>query len=168
MRRIRFACVFIIPLLSAANAAEDGCEKFAWPLARERSWFAASEKLSVAAGESLAAIPNAAFTVRLQPGTEAAFALPPERKPKSDGWFGGIVRLPALGQAGIYQITVSDEAWIDIVQEDRYARSVGSTGRSDCPGLRKSVRLELGPAPFVVQLSAVAIPVIVVAIRHAE
>jgi hypothetical protein len=168
MRRIGFVCAIVIPMLSPASAAEDGCEKFAWPLARGRAWFAASEKASVAAGESLTAIPNGAFTVRLQRGTEASFGLPPERKPRSDEWFGGIVRLPALGRAGIYQVTVSDEAWIDVVQDDRYVRSVGSTGRSDCPGLRKSVRLELGPAPFVVQLSAVAIPIIVVAISRAE
>src|SRR5260370_12062470 len=81
MRRIRFACVFVIPLLSAASAAEDGCEKFAWPLSRERGWFAAPEKASVAAGASLTAIPNAAFTVRLQPGTQAPSSLPPETKP---------------------------------------------------------------------------------------
>jgi hypothetical protein len=168
MRRIGFVCVIAILLLSAASAAEDGCEKFAWPLARERAWFAASEKASVAAGEFLTAIPNGAFTVSLQPGSEASFLLPPERKPRSDRWFGGIVRLPALSSAGIYQVTVSDEAWIDVVQDDRYARSVGSTGRSDCPGLRKSVRLELGPAPFAVQLSAVATPIIAIAITRAD
>ena len=168
MRRIGFVCVIVIPMLSPASAAEDGCKKFAWTLSRERAWFVASEKASVAAGESLPAIPNGAITVRLQRGTEASFALPPERKPRSDEWFGGIVRLPALGRAGIYQVTVSDEAWIDVVQGDRYVRSFGSTGRSDCPGLRKSVRLELGPAPFVVQLSAVATPIIVLAISRAD
>ena len=132
MHRIGFVCVIVIQLLSAASEAEEGCEKFAWSLSRERAWFAASEKAAVVAGESLTAVPNAAFNVRLQPASEASFVLPPERKPRSDGGFGGIVRLPALDRAGIYQITVSDEAWIDVVQDDRYARSVGSTGRSDC------------------------------------
>lgn len=42
-----------------------------------------------------------------------------------------------------------------MVQNDRYARSVGSTGRSDCSGVRKSVRFELTAAPFVLQLSGV-------------
>jgi hypothetical protein len=168
MRKISFLCVIVIPLLSPASAAEEGCGKFAWPLSRERAWFAASEKTTVAAGESLTAIPNAAFAVKLQPGSEASFALPPERKPRSEAWFGGIIRLPAINRVGIYQVTLSDEAWIDIVQDGRYARSVGSTGRSDCPGMRKSVRLELGPAPFIVQLSAVATPVIVIAIAQVE
>jgi hypothetical protein len=168
MHRIGFVCVIVIQLLSAASEAEEGCEKFAWSLSRERAWFAASEKAAVVAGESLTAVPNAAVNVRLQPASEASFVLSPERKPRSDGGFGGIVRLPALDRAGIYQITVSDEAWIDVVQDDRYARSVGSTGRSDCSALRKSVRLELGPAPFVVQLSAVATPIIVMAIGRAD
>jgi hypothetical protein len=168
VRHIGFVCVSAIALLSPASAAEDGCEKFAWPLSRERAWFAAPDKRSVAAGESLAALPNGGFIVRLQPGSEASFALPPERKPRSEGWFGGIVRLPAPSRPGILQVTVSDEAWIDVVQDGRYVRSIGSTGRSDCPGLRKSIRFELGPTALAVQLSAVAMPTIVVAIARAD
>jgi hypothetical protein len=76
MSRIGFVCGTVILLFSAANAAEDGCQKFAWPVARERDWFAALDKASVATGESLPAIPNAAFTVRPRPRSEAVFALP--------------------------------------------------------------------------------------------
>ena len=137
-------------------------------MASEQAWFAAPDKHIFATGDALAALPKAAFTVKLLPAGEAAFALPPERKPRSDRWFGGMLRLPALDRAGIYQVTLSEEAWIDIVQDGRYARPVGSTGRSDCPGIRKSVRLELGPSPFVAQLSAVATPVIVMAIVQPE
>jgi hypothetical protein len=168
MRYVGFLCVPLLISFLQVSAAEDGCCKFAWSLARERDWFASPEKLSVGVGQTLAAIPNGAFTVKLQPGDEAWFELPPERKPKSETWFGGSVRLPALERGGIYQVTVSDEAWIDVVQEHRFARSVGSTGRSDCAGVRKSVRLELGPAPFTVQLSAVAIDAIVLAIGQGE
>ena len=94
--------------------------------------------------------------------------MPPERKPKVERWFGGMIRLAAPEKPGIYQVTLSEEAWIDVVQDGRYARSVGSTGRSDCPGLRKSVRLELGAAPFVLQLSGVAAEQVVVAINPRE
>jgi hypothetical protein len=82
--------------------AEDGCDKFAWPLAHERALFAATEKPSVKAGETFAAIPKDAFVLCLQAGADAAFAMPPERKPKSEKWFGGTVRLPALDKPGIY------------------------------------------------------------------
>ncbi len=90
--------------------------------------------------------------------------MPPERKPKSERWFGGMLRLPALDKPGIYQVTLSEEAWIDVVQDGRYARSVGSTGRSDCPTLRKSVRLDLGAAPFVLQISGVTSESVVIVI----
>jgi hypothetical protein len=92
------------------------------------------------------------------------FALPPERRPKGERWFGGMLRFPAPEQPGIYQVTPSDEAWIDVVQEGRYARSVGSTGCGDCPGLHKSVRFELSVAPFVMQISGVTSESVVIAI----
>ena len=162
------AVLALLVLLAPANAADDGCEKFAWSLARERAWFAASDKVNVAAGATLATLPKAALAIRLQPASQAAFELTPERKPRLEQWFGGTVRFPALERSGIYQVTLSDEAWIDIVQDGRYARSVGSTGRSDCPGLRKSLRLELGSAPFTLQVSGVPSDAIVVAISPSE
>jgi len=136
--------------------AEDGCDKFAWSLARERTLFSATDQPMVNAGEALSGLPKTAITLRLQPGTEAAFTMPPERKPKAERWFGGMLRLPAPNKAGIYQVTLSEEAWIDVVQDGHYARSVGSSGRSDCPGLRKSVRFDLSAAPAVLQISGVA------------
>jgi len=155
---------FIITTLLTPAAADDGCGKFAWSLAREQALFAAADKPNVKAGETLATIPKSAFILHLQPGADAAFAMPPKRKSKSERWFGGMLRLPALDKPGIYQVTLSEEAWIDVVQDGRYARSVGSTGRSDCPTLRKSVRLDLGATPFVLQLSGVTSGSVVIAI----
>jgi hypothetical protein len=158
----------LVAQLVPASAADDGCEKFAWSLARERAWFAASDKTSVAAEDTLAAVPKGAFIVRLQPASQASFALPPERKPRSDQWFGGILRFPAIERPGIYQVTLSEEGWIDVIQSDRYARSVGSSGRSDCIGVRKSIRLEMERKPFILQLSGVVSDTIAVAIGPAE
>ena len=148
--------------------ADEGCDKFAWPLARERAQLTAADKPQVKAGETLPAMPASAFTLALQPGAEAAFAMPPERKSRSETWFGGALHFPALARPGIYQVTLSEEAWIDVVQDGRYARSVGSTGRGDCPGLRKSVRLDLSAAPFVLQISGVSTTAVIVAIGARE
>src|SRR6476660_3145353 len=125
------ASLLLCALLDPAVADEGGCEKFAWSLARERAWFAASDKITVASGNTLAALPKQAVVIHLKPQNEASFDLPPERKPKSDRGFGGIVRFPGIGRPGIYQVTLSEEAWVDVVQDGRYARSVGSSGRSD-------------------------------------
>ena len=154
----------LMALLAPASAADDGCEKFAWSLSRERVAFAAADKTSLGAGETLTALPAGALVIRLQPAAEAKFAMPPERKPKTEQWHGGMLRFPALAKSGIYQITLSDEAWIDVIQNGRYARSVGSTGLGDCPGVRKSLRLDLDQSPFVLQLSGVSPDAITIAI----
>jgi hypothetical protein len=161
------ACI-LISTVPAVFAQDAGCDKFAWSLMHERALFSAADKRPVEAGTELTSIPAAAIALSLQPAAQASFVLPPERKPKSESWFGGVLRLPAPEKAGSYQVTLSQEAWIDVVQDGRYARSIGSTGRSDCSGLRKSVRFELSAAPFVVQLSGVATEAVVVAISHAN
>jgi hypothetical protein len=167
MQRLTLAAAALIALLSPAFA-DNGCGKFAWPLAREQALFVAADKASVNAGAVLATIPKTAFVVHLQPGAQAVFAMPPERQPRSERWFGGAIHFPTLDKPGIYQVTLSEEAWIDVVQDNRYARSVGSTGRGDCPGLRKSVRLDLAAAPFVLQISGVASESVDVAVGARE
>lgn len=163
MLRLSFLAAALIVSLGPA-AADDGCEKFAWSLARERAAFAAPDKPAIAAGEALTALPEGAVVIRLQPGMQVAFAMPPERKSRTEPWHGGMVRLPALPKPGIYQITLSDDAWVDVIQNGRYARAVGSTGRGDCPGVRKSVRLDLDASPVVLQVSGVVADAIAVTI----
>jgi hypothetical protein len=168
MLRSGLVAIALLALLGPAKAADDGCEKFAWSLARERAAFAAAGKTTIAAGETLAALPAGALVIRLQPAAQASFEMSPERKPRTEQWHGGMVRLPALAKPGIYQITLSDDAWIDVIQNGRYARSVGSTGRSDCPGVRKSVRLDLDASPVVLQVSGVAPDAIAITIGAVE
>lgn len=168
MLRSGLAALALMASLVSADAADDGCEKFVWPLSRDRAAFAAADKPAVAGGGTLTALPTGAFVLRLQPAAQASFAMPPERKPKTEPWHGGMVGFPAPAKPGIYQITLSDEAWIDVIQNGRYARSVGSTGRSDCPGVRKSLRLDLDRSPLVLQLSGVAPEAIVIAISAVE
>ena len=154
MRGILF--IAAAALLSAGAAqADDGCAKFAWPLDKERAALAAPDKETVKAGDTLAAWPKAALAVTLRPGPDGDLAMPPERKPKAETGYGGVIRLPAPGKAGVYQVALSDEAWVDVVQDGRYLRSVAHSGRTDCPGLRKVVRFELSAAPVVLQLSGV-------------
>jgi hypothetical protein len=167
MGRTIFTTTLFFALQAGVCLAEDGCDKFNWPLTREQAQLAVPDKASVKAGDTLTAAPKGAFVLNLQPNSEAAlaaYALPPERKPKAETWFGGIVRLPAVEKPGVYQVTLSDEAWIDVVQDGHYAHSTAFSGRHDCPGMRKSVRFELSASAFVVQISGVAANKISVAI----
>jgi len=153
---IRSACGLALAFSLASPAfAADGCDRFAWPLTQERQQLAAAQTVTAKAGDMLAGLPRSALVFHLAPPGDARFAMPPERKPKMATWFGGALSLPAPAESGIYQITLADEAWVDLVQNGRYARSVGSTGRSDCPGVRKSVRFEVTASPFVLQVSGV-------------
>ncbi len=136
-------------------AADDGCEKFAWPLARERAMLAAADRPALSSGAGIAAWPEGAVQLNLIQGPDPAFALVPERPMRDVRLYSGTIRYAAPAKAGIYQVTVSDDGWIDLVQDGRYARAVGSSGRRDCPGLRKSVRVELSASPFVFQISNV-------------
>lgn len=156
MRGIFFIAAMATLLSFGVAQADDGCNKFAWPLDKERAALAAADKQPAKAGDTLAAWPTAALALTLRPGPEADFVMPPERKPKADTWYGGVVRLPAPGKPGLYQIALSDEAWVDVLQNGRYLHSVSHSGRADCPGLRKVVRFELSAAPVVLQMSGVA------------
>jgi hypothetical protein len=176
------AFVMVRSILAAVNAValtlagappaqaqdDEGCGKFAWPLARERGWFAVSGNPPVADGATIAAMPAGAIVVRLDRGAQAKFVQPPERKPRSEDSFGGAVRLPAPASDGLFQITVSQDAWVDVTQDGQFLRSAGSTGRGDCPGVRKSIRLNLRAVPLILQFSAVAAETIQFAITPVE
>jgi hypothetical protein len=158
--RLTLACALAFWTCATDALAEDGCAKFAWPVAQEREALIAQSQPELPSGASIERSQGQAFKLLLHLPDEAGFAMPPERKPRIENWRGGIVRLPAPPQAGVYQITLSDEAWVDVVQNGGYAKSIGSSSRSDCPGLRKSIRFEVGSGPIVLQISGASVEVI--------
>ena len=54
---------------------------------------------------------------------------------------------------GAYQVTLSGEGWIDLVQNSAALDSTDHSGAKNCPGLRKSVRFKVGAAPVTLQIS---------------
>ena len=122
-------------------------------MTQEREALTAPTISTLTSGSSVDPEQTRAFRLGLREAADANFVMPPERKPRIETWRGGVVHFPAPPRAGVYQLTLSDEAWVDVVQDGRYARAVGSSGRSDCPGVRKSVRFELSDQPFAIQIS---------------
>ena len=160
------SALFVVCIASAAHAEDNaGCDKFKWSVARERAWFAAGAK-PVAAGAELA-LADQAYAVALVPDESAGFVLPPERAPKP-GAFGGVLKIAALPKAGLYEITLSDEAWIDVVQSGASVKSSDFSGQKNCPGVRKSVRFPLAAGPATVQISNAASAAIQLAIAPAQ
>jgi hypothetical protein len=175
LRSIELHCggVLIAALLLAFPAsAEDmsSCAAFKWPLDKERAAFANEAMETVTSGARPGAFKEQAFAFKLLPAESVKFAVPPGGKPKpgSAASNGGVATFEAPAKAGAYQVTLSGEGWIDVVQNGTALKSAAHSGAKNCPGLRKSVRFELQAAPVVLQLSAVPEAVVKVAIRPVE
>jgi hypothetical protein len=142
---------FLVALLAAAPALaqeQAGCDKFKWPLDRERGLLVSAPQ--VASGGGMA---QAAVTLTLVPLTDAKLPAAPSRAPKYPGSYAGFVRASAPASAGTYRITLSHGAWIDVIQEGHALKSVAFTGAKGCNGIAKSVKFDLAAAPFVIELS---------------
>ena len=145
------ACVLALLAVHEA-AAEDGCRQFAWSVERELELFADGFVVDV---ESEPALPkDGVFSLLLQPVAAVIYLVPPERG-RDDG-LGGVVTLEWIS-AGRYQVTLSGEAWIDAVQNERRLPMLASTGRNDCPGVRQSVQFEVDSVPLTLQFGGATI-----------
>jgi hypothetical protein len=145
-------CIGVGPAFADEPA---GCDKFKWPLDKERATLTGTDLPKVASGSQIAWPLPFATSFALVPLNEAKFPIAPERAPKSNDSFAGFMQVPAPPKPGIYKITLSAEGWIDVVQNGERTRSVTATGVTGCAGVRKSVKFHLVAAPFTVQLSGI-------------
>lgn len=156
------------PKEAPANATPSGCAAFKWPLDAERRAFDSADLAKVASGAARGGWREQAFALALQPDADVAYTLPPAKKRKDAQRFGGLVAFAAPANPGTYQVTLSGEAWIDLVQQGSALKTVDHSGVKDCPGLRKSVRFTVGDAPVVLQISGAPAESIKVAIRPVD
>jgi len=156
-------CVSAAPALAQEPV---GCDKFKWPLDKERATLTGSDLPRLASGSRVKWPLPFATTVTLLPFAHAKFSLPPERAPKSNDSFAGFIELTAPAQSGTYKITLSSEGWIDVVQGGQRLKSIAATGATGCDGVRKSVKFELSAAPLTVQFSGIEASSVGVAISR--
>jgi hypothetical protein len=132
-----------------------GCDKFKWPLDKERATLNGTDLPKVTSGDRVAwPLPWAAI-VALVPFADAKLPLAPERAPKSPASFAGFIQAPALPHAGTYTFTLSSEGWIDVSQNGQFVKSSAFSGAQGCEGIRKSVKFDLTAAPYTIELSSV-------------
>lgn len=146
---------FIICALSASSAfaAEPvGCDKFKWPVDRERAAISAPDISKLQSGNDAPIAGAALFSLR--PEANAALPKPPERAQKPET-FAGFINLKSLA-AGTYEIVVSDYAWIDVLQAGNYLKPMDHSGATGCDGIRKIMKFKVGAGDAVVQFSGVA------------
>lgn len=156
--------LLLVAATPAFAADPVGCDKFKWPMDKELAALTAPSLPKLAAGAE-APPPPTAVTVALQPIAGATLPKPPER-PQKPNTYAGFLRASA-GSAGLYTVTISDYAWIDVIQNDAYLKPKGFSGVTGCDGARKSVRFDLAAGPVTIQFSGVAKDAISVAFMPA-
>jgi len=158
------------PTKQTPQNAAGGCAAFKWPLDKERQAFDDAGIEQVASGAARGGLKEQAFVLALHPDTDVPYTLPPARRKKEadSPRFGGILAFSAPEKPGTYQVTLSGEGWIDLIQQGASLKAADHSGVRDCPGLRKSVRFAVDSIPVVLQISGVPEQSIKVAIRPAD
>ncbi|CCB67853.1 conserved protein of unknown function [Hyphomicrobium sp. MC1] len=165
------AGVAMLAIVSPAPAAETGgCNSFAWSLATELKWMKASDSEAVKSGAKLPQPPAKAMSLALEPMSAVSFPVAPTGRLKPQGEaYGGVVTFDSPSSApGAYQFSLEAPAWIDVIQNGKALKSTAHSGKTDCDGVRKSVRFDLDPGPFTVEISNVKKDAIKFTIRQAE
>lgn len=151
MRKYLFALLLLGTAPTFAAEEPSGCDKFKWPIERDRAALTAPDRAKLASGSEQAAVPASAITLGLVAPQEAKLPVPPERAPK-DGTFAGFTSIKAA-KAGLYTISLSAGAWVDVMQDGHFLRPVAFSGATDCDGIRKTMKYEFSDKPFVLQIS---------------
>jgi hypothetical protein len=167
--RIALLIGFVLLGTASALAAEEpsGCDKFKWPIERERAALTAPDRVKLSSGGELAAVPATAITISLVAPAEAKLPTPPERAPK-EGTFAGSASFKNAPKPGLYTVSLSAGAWIDVVQDGHALKPKGFSGATDCVGIRKTMKYEISASPFVLEISGARENALSVAILPSE
>jgi hypothetical protein len=167
MRAPLLVALMLLGAVPAWAADEpSGCDKFKWNIDQERAALTSPDRVKLASGAELAAVPSTGMTVSLTAPADAKLPTPPERAPK-EGTFAGFISVKSI-KAGIYTVSMPTGAWIDLVQDGHVLKPKAFSGATDCDGIRKTVKFELSASPFVLQLSGTRDNSISVAILPSE
>jgi hypothetical protein len=168
MRATFFAALLLLGAAPVWAAEEpSGCDKFKWDIVRERAALTAPDRAKLASGSEQAALPSSGMTLALTAPAEAKLPMPPERAPK-EGTFAGFTRFKTAPKAGLYTISLSAGAWVDVVQDGHFLKPKAFSGATDCDGIRKTMKYELSASPFVLQISGLKDQSVSIAILPAQ
>lgn len=152
MRVVAYMTFGLLALGAALpGAARATCQDFEWPLGNELAFFSTPGSPDVAPGKDVPTY-SLGGIAQLVPVAGVKFPKPPEKVPE-EGTLGGYVVVKHITVGGMYQVTLADAAWLDVVQNGDVLKPVRLTMQPDCPGLHKSVRYMVKPGPLVLQFS---------------
>jgi len=144
--RAAAAVAALLSLQAVPVAAQDACGLVPWAVARDADPFSAY----IPTVDNAQSLPKeGVFALRLRPVSDVIYPVSPERG--SDGGNGGFVTLENI-PAGRYRIVLSEQAWIDAVQENKRLPILASDRATNCPGTRESVQIEVKDEPLTLQI----------------
>ncbi len=168
MRKPLYIALLLLGAAPAWAAEEpSGCDKFKWPIERERAALTAPDRAKLVSGNELAALPSGGITLALVAPADAKLPSPPERAPK-EGTFAGFTSVKVAPKAGLYAISLSAGGWVDVVQDGHFLKPKAFSGAADCDGIRKTMKYELSAGPFVLQVSGIRENSVSIAILPSE
>ena len=168
MRKSLLAASLLLVSVPAFAAEEpSGCDKFKWNIDHARAALTASDRAKLTSGSEQTAVPLTGMILSLVKPADAKLPMPPERAPK-DGTFAGFTSFKTAPKAGIYTISLSAGAWIDVSQDGHFLKPKAFSGATDCDGIRKTMKYELSASPFVLQVSGAKEDSISIAILPSE
>jgi hypothetical protein len=140
------ACVLFLLGATDTAAQEENCRNFSWSMGRTIDLF--DEPLP--AVQTSQALPKeGAFALILKPAAEVIYLMAPERG--SDSGLGAVVTIESI-PAGRYQIALSDDAWVDAIQGNSHLPALASSRTRECPGVVRSVEVEVKGEPLTLQI----------------
>jgi hypothetical protein len=168
MRGSFFIALVLLAAVPARAAEEpSGCDKFKWNIDRERAALTAPDRVKLASGGELAALPSTGIMLGLIAPADAKLPSPPERAPK-EGTFAGFTSFKAPPKAGAFTVSLSAGGWVDLVQGGHVLKPKAFSGATDCDGIRKTMKYEISASPFVLQVSGTKEDSISIAILPSE
>jgi hypothetical protein len=149
-----------------AEEAASACAHHKWSVEREAALLAHPRE-EAGSGAEWRAEEDGAFLLKLEALGEVVFQAPPEHAPSEPASSnGGVVRLTGL-DSGLYEISLSEAAWIDVIQNGAFAKSEDHSSDPGC-AIRKAVRFRLEAGEAVLQLSGAAASSIGVVVMRVE
>lgn len=173
--RPRTGCATALAIFAIAASVAPGfaeaknnpaCEQSSWPLKRELELFRDNLE-TVFSGATLGSVPEKGLVLELQPPMTVDYALAPGGDPKPDT-FAGVFLVKTVPKAGTYQVTASQDAWIDLIQDGKALDLSAETLNPNCSDAPKSMRFHLEPGPLTVQISGASSNRIKLAISPVE
>jgi len=151
MRAALIACVLVTLVAAEVAAQDESCRQFSWSMGRKIDLF--DEPLPVI--ETSQSLPKeGVFALLLKPAAEVIYPVAPDRG--SDSGKGGVVTIESL-PAGRYQIALSEEAWVDAIQNNVRLPALAPGRTRECPGVRRSLYVELKGEPVTIEIGGASV-----------